>query len=344
MRKVSYLLLLAAIAFSACKEGFKKAKDGTEYQIITAKGGKLITNGNIMELNAAVYYNTKGKDSLLFSSYENGMPQYAPYDTANFPPLYKEIFKTLHIGDSITVKVSTDSIIAKGQGAPFMEKGQFILQHYKITNAYETQAQADSARKIAMVNAEAIAKVKEAEQLKKDDKTLTDYFAKNNIKAVKAPEGTYVEIIQPGTGNNIDTTVVAKVNYTGKTLKGVMFDSNTDPSKGHVQPYNVNMTNDPSLGQNVIKGWKDGLTLLNKGAKAKFYIPSPLAYGPQAGGPEIGANEILVFDIDVIDVLNKDQARADMVVLQKKMEEMQKHYVDSMTKAQAQAKKDTLKK
>ncbi|MEP6712325.1 MAG: FKBP-type peptidyl-prolyl cis-trans isomerase [Ferruginibacter sp.] len=333
MRKVSYLLLMAVIAFSACKESFKKAKDGTEYQVITAKGGKLITTGNIMELGILVKY----KDSLLFSSAETGMPQFAPYDTAQFPPLYKEIFKNLHVGDSITVKLSTDSIIKQGQSAPFMQKGQFIYQTYKITNVYATQEEADKARKAAMVNAEAIAKVKSADQLKKDDKTLTDYFAKNNIKAVKAPEGTYVEIITPGTGSNVDTSVIVKTNYTGKTLAGVEFDSNTDPAKGHVEPYNVNMTNDPSLGQPVIKGWNDGLTLLNKGAKAKFYIPSSLAYGAQAQGPDIAPNSILVFDIEVLDILNKTQAKVAIEEQNKKMQAMQKHYMDSVQKMQPNA-------
>jgi FKBP-type peptidyl-prolyl cis-trans isomerase FkpA len=331
MRKISYLLLLAVVAFSACKEQFKKAKDGTEYMVIPSKGGKLITDGNIIAINMLVKY----KDSVLADTYAAGMPQFAPYDTAQLPPPYKEIFKNLHVGDSIIMRSSTDSIIKQGHAAPFMQKGQFIVINYKISNAYTSQQEADSARKLAMVGAEAIAKVKAAEQLKKDDKTLTDYFAKNNIKATKAPEGTYVEIITPGTGNNIDTSVVAKANYSGTVLGGkIPFDSNTDPSKGRMEPLAVNMTNDPSLGQPLIKGMTDGFTLLNKGAKAKLYIPSSLAYGAQAGGPNLPANSILVFDITVLDVMNKAQAKADVEAKTKKMQDMQKHYMDSVKKAQ----------
>ncbi len=330
MRKFSYLLLIAVVAFSACKESFKKAKDGTQYQIITAKGGKLIVSGNIMELSVLVKY----KDSLLFSSAETGMPQFAPYDTAQFPPLYKEIFKTLHVGDSITIKLSTDTIIKQGQSAPFMKPGQFITQSYKISNAYATQAEADKARQAAMVTAEAIAKVKGAEQIKKDDKILQDYFTKNNIKAVKAPQGTYVQIITPGTGSNVDTSVVVKTNYTGATMDGKVFDSNTDPAKGHVQPLIVNMTNDQSLGTSVIKGWSDGLTLLNKGAKAKFYVPSTLGYGIQGAGADIAPNSILIFDIEVLDILNKAQAKVAAEEQNKQMEALQKHYMDSVQKLQ----------
>ena len=166
--------------------------------------------------------------------------------------------------------------------------------------------------------------------LAKDDKELQAYFAKKNIKAIKAPKGTYVEIIKPGTGPNIDTSVVVKTNYTGRTMDGVMFDSNTDQSKGHVEPYNVNMTNDASLGGPVIKGWTDGMSLLNKGAVAKFYIPSTLAYGKQGSGGDIKPNSILIFDIEVVDLLNKDVARAENAERIKTMKEKQKKYMDSI--------------
>jgi ABC-type transport system substrate-binding protein len=96
------------------------------------------------------------------------------------------------------------------------------------------------------------------------------------------------------------------------------------------------MTNNQMLGSGVIKGWTDGMTLLNKGAKAKFYIPSSLAYGAQGAGADIGPNEILVFDIEVLDILNQTQAMADMEATQKRMQEMQQRMMDSMQKAQAQ--------
>ena len=335
MRKISYLLLLAVVAFSACKQqqSFKKATDGTEYKIIAAKGGKLVSGGEILQMNVRVLY----KDSVLVNSEDMGMPQFAPYDTAQFPPLYKEIFRTIHVGDSIVIRTSTDSIIKQNQGAPFMKKGEFITQSYKIVKAFATQAEADKAREALIPAAEAKAKAKSEEQIKKDDKVLTDYFAKNNIKATKAPQGTYVEIITPGTGANIDTTVVAKVNYSGKVLNGSeAFDSNTDPSKGPSQPFPVNMTNDPSLGQRVISGWYDGLSLLNKGAKAKLYIPSSLGYGAQGAGEKIPANSILVFDIEVLDIMNKAQAKASAAEQMAKMQAMQKRYMDSMQKANPQ--------
>jgi len=166
-----------------------------------------------------------------------------------------------------------------------------------------------------------------------EDKKLQEYFKKNNIKATKTELGAYVEMIQPGTGATIDTSVVVKPNYTGRTMDGKMFDSNTDSSKGHVEPFNVNMTNDMSLGNSVIKGWTDGLKTLSKGAKAKFYIPSPLAYGKQKVGEDIPASSILVFDIEVLDVLNKEQARKEMEAKREERKLKQQHFMDSIKKA-----------
>ena len=183
------------------------------------------------------------------------------------------------------------------------------------------------------------------ELLKQDDKAIQDYLKKNNISnATKAALGTYVQIIQAGTGAQLDTSVVVKVNYTGKTLDGKVFDSNTDPSKGHVEPFLVNLTNDKSLGSPVINGWYDGLKMLSKGAKAKFFIPSTLAYGKQGAGADIKPNSILMFDIDVVDVLSKEQAKGEAEKVQKERMAKQKKFLDSMRNAMPDSVKKKMKK
>ncbi|MEI9956733.1 MAG: FKBP-type peptidyl-prolyl cis-trans isomerase [Ferruginibacter sp.] len=124
-------------------------------------------------------------------------------------------------------------------------------------------------------------------QIAKDSKAIEEYLAKNNIKATKTGKGTYVEIIEPGTGNVIDTPQVALVNYTGKTFDGVKFDSNTDSTIAQrLEPYPIDM-----LHPQVIAGWIEGLKMLRKGAKARFYVPSALAYGKRGNGEKIKPNQ-----------------------------------------------------
>jgi len=116
-------------------------------------------------------------------------------------------------------------------------------------------------------------------------------------------------------------------------LNGKMFDSNTDSSSTHKEPLKVNMTNDYTLGVPVIKGWTDGLTLLNKGAKAKFYVPSVLGYGKQAIRDLIPENSILMFDIEVVNILSKAEAKAIIDKNTKISKDIEKKFYDSLQNA-----------
>ncbi|MBC7887832.1 MAG: FKBP-type peptidyl-prolyl cis-trans isomerase [Ferruginibacter sp.] len=332
-----FYLLAVTLLVTSCTQPFKKAKDGTQYKIIKSKNGKKLVTGNYMELYAVAKY----KDSILSSSFEDGIPQYAPYDTAQFPPLFKEIFKDVNVGDSVVLKISTDSIINKGQGAPFMKKGQFIIQAFKITNAFATKEQSDSAYQsyipLAKVKAykKANAQIKKdlvttlAPQMKIDAQILTDFMAKKGTKAAKTDWGTYVVITNPGAGENLSEKNIALVNYTGKTLADSVFDSNVDPKFGHVDPLSVDMS---QFG--VIPGWIDGLKMLKKGSKATLFIPSSLAYGVNGREPGIKPNENLQFDIEVLDILTPEQNEAMLMAKQQEqMANQQKMQEEAMKKA-----------
>ncbi len=316
---------MAVVLFSACKESFKKGGEGIEYKIIKDGTGDKIKYGNYMELHIAQYYNTGTKDSLIQDS-RTSIPAFEMLDSVRTPMAYFKILSEMRKGDSAVIRIPSDTVFKSNPESmpPFIKKGHMLLTTIKMVNFFATKEQADSARQAAIVVAEKAIAAKDALTIKADDKTLTDYFAKNNIQVQKAPGGTYVQILQPGTGSNIDTSVVVRTNYTGRLMNGTKaFDSNTDSTFGHVEPLLVNMTNDPSLGSPVIKGWNDGLTLLNKGAKAKFYVPSALGYGARGMGQDIPANSILVFDIEVVDVLNRQQAAGYVAEQRKKMEAMQ---------------------
>jgi FKBP-type peptidyl-prolyl cis-trans isomerase FkpA len=360
MRKISYLFLATAVVFSACKDAsFKKGEEGMEYKIIADGKGDLLKQGEFMELQFTSTLSGGGKkDSVLNSSREQGGAQIMPFDSTNLPSAYFKIFKQLKKGDSVATRTSTDSIIKKqpqGQELPaFIKKGMFIYTNIKLVNIYKTQAEADSARKLNMAAAEVTAKAKAELLAKEDDKTIAAYLAKNNITATKTAKGVYVKTTQAGTGAMLDSNVFVKVMYTGKTLDGKMFDSNVDPSKGHTDPLNVNLTNDMSLGGGVIPGMTEALKTMQKGTKATMYIPSGLAYGPRAQSADLPANANLMFDVEVIDVMTKEQAKADNAAQQAKMVaqqkaaqaqqmEAQKKYMDSLKKADPKAAEEMQK-
>jgi len=337
MNKNLCLVGLATLILTGCNTPFKKSADGTEYKLIVNKSGRKAVTGDFIQLNILNKY----RDSVLFSTIENGSPRFIPFDTTQLPVFFKEI----HEGDSLVIRMSTDTIIKKGQAEPFMKKGQFIYQCFKIAKLYSSKEAADSAAKSYEATAKAIGYKKAQEQikkmletsapqLKKDDQVIADYLAKNNLKATKTAWGTYVAITTPGTGANLTDRDVAVVNYTGRNLKDSVFDSNVDPRFGHVAPYDVN------LGEfGVILGWIDGLKTMQKGTIGKLIIPSSLAYGKEAKGANIGPDEILVFDIHVTDVIGKEQFEARQKAQQEEMMAKQQQMMEERNKQQEAAQK-----
>jgi FKBP-type peptidyl-prolyl cis-trans isomerase len=108
--------------------------------------------------------------------------------------------------------------------------------------------------------------------------------------AKKTASGLAYRVLSPGTGTTHPTAASnVIVNYSGWTPDGKMFDSSV--TRG--QPARF------GLG-GVIKGWTEGVQLLTKGEKARFWIPAALAYGdkPSRPGAPVGP---LVFDIELVD-------------------------------------------
>jgi FKBP-type peptidyl-prolyl cis-trans isomerase len=116
-----------------------------------------------------------------------------------------------------------------------------------------------------------------------------------DVKAVpatakKTASGLAYRVLTPGTGTTHPTASSnVVVQYSGWTTDGKMFDSSV--TRG--QPARF------GLG-NVIKGWTEGVQLMTKGEKARFWIPGPLAYGDKPARPGAPAG-MLVFDIELVD-------------------------------------------
>ena len=327
MKNALFVLLFAYSSISAnCQPSiYQRITDGREFKIFISESGKLIISGDIIEMGVIVKY----RDSVVSNTYNLGMPKYVPYVISNFPQEFKTIFKIVHIGDSIIVRVKTDDLIKKNQGEPYMKKGEYVYQYFKIINAYSEVAEADKAREANSIAAEAKARLKSDAQRKADDLILNEYFKKNKIQPIKTKKGAYVQIFKPGVGVKPDSNKVVKINYTGRYLHGEIFDSNTDPAKGHVEPLFINLTKDTSVGVGVIAGMAEGLKMFDKGAVGRIFIPSGLAYGPEGAGGEMLPNAILVFDVEVLDVYNKIQARTEKLKLQNKMDVPNKNNSDN---------------
>jgi FKBP-type peptidyl-prolyl cis-trans isomerase len=327
MKQFIYLSAICLLALSACTGSFKKGDNGLEYKIITTGSGKAIGYGNFMQIHIKqVYAGTK--DTILMDT-RDYMSRIQVLDSAGTPLAYFKILKQMRKGDSLVLRILTDTVFKdpKNEMPPFMKKGKLLYTHVKMVNFFETKDQADSANKAETILAKPRIYKKQIEEIEKglitkkaqletESKAIEAFLTKNNIKATKTKWGTYIAVTVEGTGEKISNKDIAIVNYTGRTLdSGKVFDSNIDPKFMHVQPYDVNMS---ELG-GIILGWSDALMQLKKGSKATVYIPATLAYGEGGSGDKIKPGDNLIFDIEVLDVQNEEAFAAKQKAMQEEM-------------------------
>jgi peptidylprolyl isomerase len=119
--------------------------------------------------------------------------------------------------------------------------------------------------------------------------------------AKKTKSGLAYKVLQKGSGGEHPAAEdQVKVHYTGWTTDGKMFDSSV--ARGEPATFGLNQ---------VIKGWTEGVQLMTKGEKARFWIPAGLAYGdvPMRPGAPAG---MLVFDIELLDITAAPKAPSDV--------------------------------
>lgn len=139
-----------------------------------------------------------------------------------------------------------------------------------------------------------------AEAAKKNKADGEAFLAKNKTaEGVKVTaSGLQYKVVKQGSGPKPVGTDTVSVNYEGSLIDGKVFDSSYRRGQPFVTP----------LGQ-VIRGWTEGLQLMETGSQYIFYIPAELAYG-ENGPPDIGPNAVLVFKIELLEVNPKPKAHA----------------------------------
>ena len=120
-----------------------------------------------------------------------------------------------------------------------------------------------------------------------DVKSTDTVTTASGLQYIVVEKTKNTDAVIPQSGQTVD------VHYTGFLLNGKVFDSSVERG----QPFSF------ELGQGrVIKGWDEGLALMQVGDKLRLIIPSSLGYGPNGAGGQIPPNATLVFDVELINV------------------------------------------
>jgi FKBP-type peptidyl-prolyl cis-trans isomerase len=246
--------------------------------------GASIDSGSWVKLNFKVSL-IDGKQ--IFSSAERGEPIRFEYGKRFDTPGMEEGVKMLKKGGK--AKLVVPSKIGFGE----MGRGAIVPPY--STLIYEIEI-IDVQSKAEYEKEQAESKKKEQIKLetnKKQESMLREkYLKEKNITVKPTASGLYYVEKAKGTGAKAVAGKKVKVHYTGTLLNGTKFDSSRDRN----QPFEFEL----GKGQ-VIKGWDEGVALMNVGGKATLIIPSSIGYGERDMGT-IPPYSTLVFDVELLEV------------------------------------------
>ena len=292
MKKITSYVLIAVLtlaAVSCANEGFKRTKSGLQYKIIPdGSKGPMVKRGEVLKIT----FVQKVHDSVLNSS-PDGFPTYLPVDSVG--PTYNpaEVFRLLHKGDSAVIVLQVDTLLRRSNGnlPPFLKKKDKILLAIKVLDIFANDS-------LVRADREKYLNIEKA----KEEAAIQDYFNKNGISGLpQTKNGVYYQITSQGNGPKVDSGKIVSIKYTGYTLDGNYFDSNTDSNK-QVQHHPLSNFEFKAGVSGAIPGMVEAITEFKKGDKGKLYIPSILGYGAQGAGGVIKPFANLLFEVEVVDI------------------------------------------
>ncbi len=289
---VFVIVILSSCRNNSTYKGYYETESGLYYKIQAIGDGKHKPSiGDYLQL--AITYKTE-KDSIFFDTYssnETGMVL-LPFNHSSFYGSFEEGLKTMNDGDSTSFIVKADSLFFKFFKMPlpfFIKAGSVVKMDIKlnrILNLQEYNTELERYRSIV-------------EDLDiEEQRKLQTYLDTNNTHFSPLDNGIYYLPIEQGVGDFPESGDRIKINYRGYFLNGKKFESTFD--RGQPLEFTVG-----EEGQ-VIKGVEKAINLMNEGAKAKFIIPSHLAYGSLGSSTGIvPPYTSVIYEIELLNLTKK---------------------------------------
>jgi FKBP-type peptidyl-prolyl cis-trans isomerase len=128
--------------------------------------------------------------------------------------------------------------------------------------------------------------------VKTEDEEINDFIARHGWKMNTTGTGLRYLIYKNGNGESSERGKVAKMNFSVRLITGDLCYSSKEEGPKEML-----------LGKSgEISGLEEALLLMKVGDKAKFIIPSHLAFGLLGDENKIPKRATLVYDIELLDV------------------------------------------
>jgi FKBP-type peptidyl-prolyl cis-trans isomerase len=103
----------------------------------------------------------------------------------------------------------------------------------------------------------------------------------------------YLVVKKSNNPTKAEKGMMVDVHYTGFLTDGKVFDSSIE--RGNPISFELGTGS-------VIKGWDEGIALMNIGDKYRLIIPADLGYGANGAGSDIPPHATLLFDVELVNV------------------------------------------
>ncbi len=126
--------------------------------------------------------------------------------------------------------------------------------------------------------------------IKIEDQQINDFIRRHNWKMKETGTGLRYRIYKKGNGELAAEGNIAVINYEVSLLNGeILYSSKAMGTKEF------------SIGRGGVEsGLEEGILLMHEGDRAKFIIPSHLAYGLSGDENKITGKTTLVYDVELL--------------------------------------------
>lgn len=205
-------------------------------------------------------------DSVLFDTYKMGLEGAVTFilPAVEYEKDYREGYLFLSEGDRATFITDAHALFIK-KNRTMIPKGMNLESVIRVeTTVLKVKTQQEHEKEIM----EEKAKLERGEF--EENKILQKYIADSAAGAVPVANGMYYVRLAEGNGVTLDSGRVALLNYKGCFLNGRCFDLSFE-----TQPFEYII----GAEEQLIPGLVAGIRRMREGEKAKFIIPSHLAFG-----------------------------------------------------------------
>ena len=266
--RLSIVCWLSFIVCYSCSDsrfpGYSKTENGLFYKIVDigdgenkAKPGDYVTARIIIKT---------GADSVLFDTRKMGTEGSVTLllSQPEYPKDYREGFQLLAEGDSAVFVTDAYTL--------FMKKYRTMVpKGMNLESVVYVEAKILNIRTPEQHEQDMLAEKKKLEEGEFEEKKILEkYLVDSNITVPPIANGMYYIKETEGRGITPDSARTVLLNFKGCFLNGRCFDVSFE-----TQPFDYRIDAEEQL----IRGLEIGVRKMHEGEKAKFIIPSHLAFG-----------------------------------------------------------------